>query len=79
MWIAVMSKRTYPHKAEDERRIIVSFSISGPSLEQLRKRLEKYMHTPPTKNDIQAFARGKAYTAIEDYLASSLVIEEDEE
>jgi hypothetical protein len=74
-----MGKRAYPHKAEDERRIVVSFSLSGDQLRQLKERLETYMHTPPTKNDIQVFARGKAYTAIEDYLASPLIIEEDEE
>ena len=72
------SKRAYPHKSEEEQRIVVSFSISGDQLKQLRERLEKYMSAPPTKNDIQAFARGKAYTAIEDYLASPLVIEGEE-
>lgn len=73
-----MGKRPYPHKAEDERRIVVSFSLSGPMLKSLRERLEQYMHSQPTKAEVQAFARGKAYEAIEDYLAGPFVPDEDE-
>lgn len=72
------SKRDYARKAEDERRIVVSFSVSGVTLSQLRERLERSMSSPPTKNEIQSFARGKAYEALEEYLASPAV-ENDQE
>lgn len=73
-----MAKRPYPHKAENERRIVVSFSLSGTMLQQLRERLAAYTHEEPAARDIQAFARGKAYEAIEEYLASPFVPDEDE-
>ncbi len=73
----MVAKRAYPHKSENERRIVVSFSISGPMLENLRKRLEMYMRTQPTKREVQAFARGKAYEAIEAYLAEPFVPDEE--
>ena len=73
-----MAKRAYPHKAENERRIVVSFSLSDVLLRQVRERLAAYMHTEPTVREIQAFARGKAYEAIEAYLAAPFVPDEDE-
>ena len=66
------SKRPYPRKTENERRIVISFSLSGDVLKNLRERLEAYMHSQPTKSEVQAFARSKAYEAIEDYLASPM-------
>ena len=74
----VAKRRAYPHKSEDERRIVVSFSISGSMLADLRNRLEMYMHTQPTKREIQSFTRGMAYEAIEAYLASPFVPDEEE-
>lgn len=73
-----MEKRPYPRKAENERRIVVSFSLSGDMLKSLKERLEAYMHSQPTKSELQAFARGKAYEAIEAYLAQPFVLDEDE-
>jgi len=73
------AKRPYPHKAEDERRIVVSFSLSGTLLTGLRERLGQYMLTTPTKHTLQSFARGLAYEAIENYLAQPFVPEDDEE
>lgn len=74
-----MAKRPYPRKAENERRITVSFSISGPMLAGMREKLEKYMHTPPSVQEVQAFARGLAYDAVEDYIAKPFVPDDDEE
>ena len=73
-----MAKRAYPRKPENERRIVVSFSISGQMRKDLAKRLEQYMYTEPTAKEIEAFARGKAYEAIEAYLAAPFVPDEDE-
>ena len=73
-----MNKRAYPRKAEDERRIVVSFSLSGDMLKSLRERLEAYKQSQPTKHEMQAFARGKAYEAIEGYLASPFVPDDEE-
>ncbi len=73
------AKRPYPHKAENERRIVVSFSLSDVLLRQMRERLAAYMHTEPTMREVQAFARGLAYEAIENYLAQPFVPEDEEE
>ena len=73
-----MAKRAYPRKAENERRITVSFSISGQTRKDLAQKLARYMHAEPTVEEIQAFARGKAYDAIEAYIAEPFVPDEDE-
>lgn len=73
-----MAKRPYPRKAENERRITVSFSISGRTRKDLAQKLARYMHTEPTVEEIQAFARGRAYQSIEDYLAEPFVPDEEE-
>ena len=74
-----MAKRPYPRKAENERRIVVSFSLSDVMLRQVRERLTAYTKQEPTVNEIQAFARGKAYEAIEAYLAGPFVPEQEDE
>jgi hypothetical protein len=67
-----MAKRPYPHKAENERRIVVSFSISGVMLELFRKKLAEYMHSQPGEisvEDIRGQVRQLALQAVEDYNA----------
>jgi len=72
-----VAKRAYPRKADEERRIVVSFSLSGVMLKLLRDRLEQYMHTEPTLEEVRSFARGKAFEAIEAYNAEPFVPEEE--
>lgn len=64
----MMPKRAYPRKAEDERRIVVSFSLSGDLLKDLRARMEQHWHRPPTKADLQMYARSCAYKKLEEIL-----------
>lgn len=73
-----MAKRPYPKKAENERRITVSFSISGRTRKDLAQKLARYMHTEPTTKEIEAFARGKAYDAIEAYITEPFVPDDEE-
>lgn len=68
-----MAKRPYPHKAENERRIVVSFSISGLMLELFRAKLAAYMHMQPediSVEDIRGQVRQLALQAVEDYNAT---------
>lgn len=67
-----MARRT---KAENERRIIVPFSISNETnqqLNRLRERLAYYMGTEPSVEDIRSFVRGKIHATIEEYLNEPL-------
>jgi hypothetical protein len=62
-------------KSEDERRIVVSFSISGVMLELLRERLAGYMDIPPedvTVENIRSQVRQLALQAIGDYNAKEV-------
>lgn len=68
-----MPKRAYPRKSDDERRIVVSFSVSGVMLELLRKKMAGYMHTQPENvsvDDIRSQARQLALQSVEDYNAN---------
>ena len=68
-----MARRT---KSENEQRIVVSFSISNETNQQLtrlRDHLKFYMRSEPTVEEIRSFVRGKLHAAIEEYLNTPLV------
>ena len=68
-----MARRPYPRKSEDERRVGISFSVSGLMLELLRKRLAEHMHIQPENvsiDDIRSQVRQLALQAVEDYNAT---------
>jgi hypothetical protein len=75
----MQKKRPYPHKSEDERRIVVSFSISGTMLELLRAKLAGYMDIQPENvsvEDLRGQVRQLALQAVEDYNAEPFVQDE---
>lgn len=73
------SKRAYPHKAENELRVVVSFSLSGDSLKKMREKLAAYDHGSPVPDKVlQSFVRGLAYDAVEEYLVRPVVLDEEE-
>lgn len=63
-------------KSENEQRIVVTFSVSNETNQQLtrlRGRLKHYMHAEPTVEEIRSFVRGKLHAALEEYLSEPLV------
>ena len=64
-----MPKREYARKAEEERRIPVSFSLSGVRLKQFRKDLAAIIGREPSKQDCKDKASDLALHAIDAFHA----------
>jgi hypothetical protein len=80
MWRSNEMKRPYPHKPDSERRIVISFSVSGLMLKLFREKLAESMHIRPeevSQQDMRSQVRQLALNAIEDYNAGDVPVDSE--
>lgn len=68
-------KKSYPHKADDEKRIVVSLSLSGDELRYFREAFALTEGHEPGVAECREKARDLAYGAIDTYIKRHIEIE----
>lgn len=70
-----MAKRAYPRKRDEERRIVVSFSLSGDVLRYFRAAYAVSEGHEPTIEECREKSRDLAFQAIGAYIKRHVEIE----
>lgn len=70
-----MSKRPYPKKPDNERRVVVSFSLSDDRLEWFKEMLCLQIGAEPSIDLIRSVARDIAQQAIDEQIKRKVEID----
>lgn len=63
-----MSKRPYPKKKDEEKRIVISFTLSDDRLRWFKEAMVLETGHEPSLNDIREHSRSIAQAAIDDWI-----------
>ena len=65
-----MNHRTYPRKKEEEKRVVISFTLSADRLLRLREKISLETDHEPSIEEIRSAARDIAQAAIDKQIES---------
>ena len=63
-----MSKREYPKKSDDERRVVISFTLSDDRLRWFKDMMCLQSGHEPTLEELREYARDIAQSAIDEQI-----------
>ena len=63
-----MAKRPYPKKSDDERRLVISLTLSDDRLRWFKEMMSLQSGHEPTVEEIRAYARDIAQSAIDEQI-----------
>lgn len=70
-----MSKRSYPKKPDDERRVTINFTLSGERLCWFKEMIFLQTGNEPSVDEIRSLARDIAQVAIDEQIRRKIEIE----
>jgi hypothetical protein len=70
-----MPRREYPKKRDDEKRIVINFSLSGERLRVFREMLCRQMGCEPSLETVREVARDLALWGIDEKTARLTTVE----
>lgn len=70
-----MPRREYPKKSDDERRIVVNFSLSGDRLKRFREMMKHHAGCEPSTETLRSVARDLALWGIDEKTARLTEVE----
>lgn len=72
---ARLSKRAYPKKSDEARRIVVSFSLSGDRLRWFREALALSNSHEPEVSDIREAAQSLAHQSVDAFIQQKIELD----